>query len=166
MTTARQPAGIPTGGQFAASAAPRADVALAPEPGNPTTAYANFDELPETAQQALRHWSHEQSAEEQESWQREQGFAYEIETVPMAEMKARVFDTNADMPDDFGDFDSYHAWFTNGGDTPDHGDSRWPVIEAEPSLDPQSEYLDDGWHRFHSYVNAGDETVDVLRIVR
>lgn len=131
-----------------------------------TTAYASFDALPQTAQHALRNWSRDQSAEEQEAWQCEQGFRYEIETVPMAEMKARIFDTNADMADDFGDFDSYHAWYTGGERIPDHGASRWPCIEAEPSLDPQAEYLDDGWHRFHSYVNAGHESVDVLRIVR
>lgn len=167
MTIARQRAGIPAGGQFCASSAARATVELAPAgiPECHTVSYETFDALPEPAKQALRHWSHENSAEEQGSWQREQNVRYEIETVPMSEIQARIMATNTSMIEDFGDFGRYHTWFIGGGDVPDHGESRWPVIEAEATFAPEAEYLDDGWHRFHSYVRAGDQIVDVLRVL-
>ena len=46
-------------------------------------------------------------------------------------------------------FEEYHEWYKEGDHT-DHGDSVFPIV-----LSGCEEYIEDGWHRFHSYVDKG-----------
>ncbi|WP_145950116.1 hypothetical protein [Paenibacillus sp. Y412MC10] len=57
-------------------------------------------------------------------------------------------------------FDDYHQLYVAGGDIPDHRKSRWPCIA--PGID---EWLEDGWHRFHAYVIAGDSFIPLLTLL-
>lgn len=45
----------------------------------------------------------------------------------------------------------YHKWYRDGTD---HGDSIFPIVLADTG-----EFIEDGWHRFHSYVDKGLETI-------
>lgn len=59
----------------------------------------------------------------------------------------------------YADFWRYHDNY-KCSDVPNYGATdRWPVILANKKLD---EVLLDGWHRFHSYVAAGHDTIPVM----
>jgi len=50
-------------------------------------------------------------------------------------------------------FEEYHKWVYDGTD---HGDSVYPIVTSETIyFDGLKEYIEDGWHRFHSYVHKG-----------
>ena len=56
-------------------------------------------------------------------------------------------------------FEEYHQAYTLIP-VPDHGDSVYPVIDGG-----MEEWLDDGWHRFHSYIKYYPERmIPVLTI--
>lgn len=56
-----------------------------------------------------------------------------------------------DIAESFTTFDDYHRWYVGGG-VPRHPEKdRWPVILSSYG----DESLQDGWHRFHSYVRDG-----------
>jgi hypothetical protein len=74
--------------------------------------------------------------------------------LPTEVAKAEVL---ASLGVDFEDFDSYHRWYAQRSEIPDYPrESRWP---SQLDLDDGSEFLWDGWHRFHSYVRSGHDTV-------
>lgn len=126
------------------------------------TGWVAFDDLPEVARLAVQHWTDVHTPEylalhaRLSQWQ-----MVLIETETVIE---RVM-ASGDHVDDFdGDWETYHEWYLSRGNVPDHGTSRWPVIEATIEARNADEgYLDDGWHRFHSYVHAGDTHIPVLR---
>jgi hypothetical protein len=80
---------------------------------------------------------------------------YEETTVPTEELKHKVMQDPEIAA--HGSFDAYHRWYKSMGDVPQHTE-RWPVIEGEGH-----EALEDGWHRFHSYVAQGDKHIPMLR---
>jgi hypothetical protein len=59
---------------------------------------------------------------------------------------------------DFVSFSDYNCWYLNQGNVIDHGKSVWPVILN----DFPDEFLQDGWHRFHSYVAKKLKSIPVL----
>lgn len=79
-----------------------------------------------------------------------------FELVPVDEAKQRCMQLSEDLwgCTSFGD---YHELYVACGDIPDHGESKWPCIA--PGV---NEWLDDGWHRFHSYIAAGDPFIPLL----
>lgn len=58
--------------------------------------------------------------------------------------------------DDHADFDSYHDWYVDGGDMPDHQTADYAII-----LD-DNDIIYDGWHRFHDYVRKGIEVIPAI----
>jgi hypothetical protein len=93
-------------------------------------------------------------------------YMFEEGSVPVAEAKRLVM-TDPDLRADFnGDFDAYHAWYTGFGDTPHHPTThRWPVI-LDSRYGQDHEWIDDGSHRFHAYIDAGARTIPTLRLRR
>ena len=86
------------------------------------------------------------------------GREFGLVTVPIAALIAAHLQLHREDDDFPGDFDAYHAWFLNHCGTEDHGDSVWPVI-----LDSTGDaLLQDGWHRFHSYVERKLEQIPCL----
>jgi len=79
-------------------------------------------------------------------------------TVPTVALIAAHLQLHRDDDDFPGDFDAYHKWFMDHCGTEDHGVSVWPVI-----LDSTGDaLLQDGWHRFHSYVERKLEQIPCL----
>lgn len=79
-----------------------------------------------------------------------------ITVIPMQDLQREIvrrFDPE-EVP--FTDFPAYHRWYVSNGGIPQHK-SVWPVILSQED----TEVLEDGWHRFHSYVRRGLKFVPV-----
>jgi hypothetical protein len=60
---------------------------------------------------------------------------------------------------DFPNWEAYHAWYSSSCVLPKHGTAnRWPVVLS----DFEDEILQDGWHRVHSYLKRGDDTIPAV----
>jgi hypothetical protein len=126
------------------------------------TGWVGFDALPVEAQLAVQNWTDVHTAEYLSMHARLS--EWQMVWLPVATAIERVM-SSGDHVDDFdGDWETYHDWYVSRGNLPDHGTSRWPVIEASiEARNADYGYLDDGWHRFHSYVLAGDTHIPLLR---
>jgi len=62
---------------------------------------------------------------------------------------------------DFDNFNEYHKWYREESKE-DYGDSVFPII-----LSPNNgfEFIEDGWHRFHSYVDKGIKNIPVIKLI-
>jgi hypothetical protein len=55
---------------------------------------------------------------------------------------------------DMGTFEEYHKWYTTHTDyDPKDRPGLWPVILCEEKNVPYWGLFEDGWHRFHTYVD-------------
>jgi hypothetical protein len=116
----------------------------------------SFYDLPPSAEAALIEWL----GEGDDVRERLIAGRYGYRLVPVEEMKAFVMD-DPDIGEAFKDFDYYHQWYLNDAreQMPVYPvTSRWPVIATGRGEEP----LDDGWHRLHAYVEAGDQTIALL----
>ena len=65
----------------------------------------------------------------------------------------------------YNDFNKYHKWYRKTNKE-DHGDSVFPIIlSSDKSIRNGSEFIEDGWHRFHSYVSKGIKNIPVIKFV-
>lgn len=125
--------------------------------------WVEFDDLSPVAQTAIAHWSDEDDATPEELIEGARQFEWQEIVVSVQSLIKRVM-TDKDTAAYFGGWQAYHEWYLADDHVPDHGASRWPVIEGlAGEAATGTATLDDGWHRFHSYVRAGDPTVPVLR---
>lgn len=86
-------------------------------------------------------------------------------TMPVEHLKRKVM-KDPDIHESFGnDFDAYHKWYMEHGSVPMHKE-RWPIVLQHPDLESSLGPIEDGWHRFHSYVAQGDKTIPVLKFIR
>jgi len=122
--------------------------------------WVEYDDLPSAAQSSLRHQDHTPAGAGPGPGVRDA--LWQLESVPAAEMKRRVMSADPDLAAHGGTFEAYHQWYLDAGPVTDHGASRWPVIEHDPGAVSEG-YLDDGWHRLHSYIRAGDDHIPLLR---
>lgn len=75
------------------------------------------------------------------------------------ELLKREFMLETEIGEEFPNFDAYHAWYLSQGDTPEYSsEERWPSILSSFPRD----VLQDGNHRFHSYVRAGHADIPLL----
>ncbi len=70
---------------------------------------------------------------------------------------------------EFKSFKEYHAWYVNGPGglnkaTDLHYFESWPVILGS-TIDKDFEILQDGWHRFHTYVRLKRKATPVIYYV-
>jgi hypothetical protein len=112
-----------------------------------------FDELPREAQHAVEAYCAEMTDDERRAHIRR--FAYTLDRVSLDALCVDI--VRAGLSEG-ATFMEYHAWYCNHNDVPNHGASVWPVILGEG-------VIDDGWHRFHSYVRRGLTYVPTLRMV-
>jgi len=120
-----------------------------------------FSELPFESKQALYVYRNEVESNTMEEVEKlYQGRTFTLEFISMEEAKKRCMEQFADWGWECQTFDDYHRIYVgDGSDIPNHGDSMYPVIESG-----DEEWLEDGWHRFHSYVKYDKKEVPVLRI--
>lgn len=70
-----------------------------------------------------------------------------------------------DTIDDWDDFNKYHKWYRKQGKV-DHGDSIFPIIlSSDKAIEKGYEFIEDGWHRFHSYVDKGITNIPVIKFL-
>lgn len=81
-----------------------------------------------------------------------------IVDIPTPEVKRAVMSRDKDMAENHPDFKDYHEWYKDrcsdwsGRGLPKHPPQNpWPCILS--SFD--DEVFEDGWHRFHRYVQLG-----------
>ena len=123
--------------------------------------WVRFDDLSPIARGAIEKWDDDCTAEELAEAAR--AFEWQEVVLPTQSLIERIM-TDKDTADYFKTWEAYHQWYLADDFVPDHGTSRWPVIEGlGGAAATGGGTLDDGWHRFHSYVRAGDTTVPVLR---
>jgi hypothetical protein len=77
--------------------------------------------------------------------------------LPMEALKAAMLAHVQQEGAPFKTFDEYHAWYVGHGDTPNHREV-WPVELDRTGMN----VIDDGSHRFHSYVRKGLATVPAI----
>ena len=79
--------------------------------------------------------------------------------IPTRVMTEEVYNRNADINNDFDSFEEYRVWYFKSDDMPNHPRTkRWPSILS--GFD--DEVLEDGWHRFHSYVAMKCRTIPCI----
>ena len=64
----------------------------------------------------------------------------------------------------FDNFNEYHKWYREDSKE-DYGDSVFPIILSPDERERGFEFIEDGWHRFHSYVNKGITNIPVVKFV-
>jgi len=96
--------------------------------------------------------------------------------IPSMELMTIIFerDKEADQAESydafpFENFQAYHKWYVNtaGGlskVTDQHYNEKWPVILGS-TIDKDYEVLQDGWHRFHTYIRRKEKTIPVMYYV-
>jgi len=61
---------------------------------------------------------------------------------------------------DFGSFNEYHKWYKKNCTIPRHNKiNRWPCVMDSTTDLIYNGVLEDGWHRFHRYIEAGHKTI-------
>lgn len=64
-----------------------------------------------------------------------------------------------DIAHSYPNWDAYTQSYCSSGDVPEHaGDDLWPVMLSQDDY----ETLQDGWHRLHSYLRAGHQTIPAV----
>lgn len=106
-----------------------------------------YQELPSPAKKALREFGIDFH-----------NMTYLYGAIPTKALIREVMTKNADVRGDFKDWEEYHSWYMNdpesGRGTPS-GAVRWPIVLT----DEPGEVIDDGWHRFHQAVAAGESNI-------
>ena len=117
-----------------------------------------YPELPRRARAAIRQYvGEEEGAVAMLRQLRARKFG--VVTVPTIALIKLIWDfrdaPNEKLSMEHPAFIEYCHWYREGSGVVDHGTSRWAVI-----LDVRAgDVLQDGWHRFHSYVARGHPTV-------
>lgn len=73
--------------------------------------------------------------------------------LPVSLLKKNIMN-ETDVSESFEDFKDYHNWYLSGFNNPNHTKkNRWPCILSGGK--EGYDILEDGWHRFHRYVQLG-----------
>lgn len=77
---------------------------------------------------------------------------FRLGTIRIEEVIDRIM-PRVSVDTGFETFEEYHEWAYDGTD---HGDSVFPIVISKTLyFDKMEEFIEDGWHRFHSYVHKG-----------
>ena len=105
-----------------------------------------FSELEENYQQAIKIYSYNLTDEDLTYYKFQYG------KIPTAVIIELIWNFHPEIKEEYDSFSEYHEWYMNHGDTPDHT-SQWAVVIGTGVV--QEEIIEDGWHRFHSYIKNG-----------
>ena len=82
-----------------------------------------------------------------------------MEEISTEKLKEKILE----RPDleGFKKFEDYHAWYKKDCGIPKYSNkNRWACIAESEDV------LQDGWHRFHSYVDAGHKTIPLVHYIK
>ncbi|MES5838038.1 hypothetical protein [Bacillus cereus group sp. MG11] len=118
----------------------------------------SFNELSSACKMALLEYCYMscETMEDVRLMYKNNSFTFEIISIEESKKRCMQFPFDAG---DFLTFEEYHEWYIKGGDIPYYGESMYPVIQGG-----DGEWLDDGWHRFHSYILYKKGFIPVLTI--
>ena len=84
-----------------------------------------------------------------------------ISEIPSEVLAEKIMNME-DIKKEFKSFMDYHKWYKKGGIPRHNNSNRWPCI-IDSTTDPiYNEVLEDGWHRFHRYIEAGHKTIPCI----
>lgn len=118
-----------------------------------------FDELTNECKLALLEYFYMSCESVDDVKEKCKSSLFVFEKISIVEAKKRCMSFPFDCGE-FTTFDEYHNWYVRGGDIPNYKNSMYPVIQGGCG-----EWLDDGWHRFHSYIVHKKEYIPVLSFV-
>jgi len=118
--------------------------------------YGLYEQMPDHLKQAVRTYCIE-GFDDEEFKEHVTKYRYLFSEVPVERVKESVM-CDKEIAERFKDFDEYHKWYTDTCQIPVYDGPRWPSIVSAFS----DETFEDGWHRFHSYVQQGDDTIPIL----
>ena len=111
----------------------------------------NFDQLDKNYKSAIKKYSYNLSEEELNNYH------YLVGGISINKVKRLIMKNHPDeFLKDFSNFDKYHHWYISHEDTPFYEDI-WPIIIATGCV--SNEIIEDGWHRFHSYIRSGIKSI-------
>lgn len=89
--------------------------------------------------------------------------------IPMTEFCDLVIKCHAlyNGEADFKTFQEYHEWYVGEclwSNSDEHYNQTWPSILGS-AINEDYEVLQDGWHRFHSYVKQGKKVMPIIYYV-
>ena len=114
----------------------------------------SWDELPEPGRRAI-----ERYVVGEGGGRIDPGLLYVYAEVPTAELAEAIMRFNADVGTAWTDFAAFHAWYERDN-WADHGSSVWALIADQRG----DEVVLDGWHRCHSYVRQGLDTIPMVGV--
>lgn len=118
--------------------------------------YGMFEQMPEHLRQAVRIYCIE-GVDDEDFPEHVAKYRFLYSEVPVERVKESIM-CDKEIAERFKTFDEYHKWYCGNCQIPKHEGSRWPcIVSAFPE-----ETFEDGWHRFHSYVQQGDDTIPIL----
>lgn len=134
--------------------------------GSRDSATKNFGELAPYEQAAAAKY-HEQMIEEgnAEPNTMPRDYRYEMHQEPMKQFIKRYMDADdefrAEYPHGSADFQAHHDEMLRNHPIPSHSaKNRWPLIVR----DTNPNYVDDGYHRMHSYIRDGATSLPTMRM--
>ncbi len=85
---------------------------------------------------------------------------FEIGEIDIEELKCKIMENS---PVDFATFEEYHEWYVNPSryEEPDCFFEVFPIIVS----DKEENYIEDGWHRFHHYIDKGIKSVPFIKYI-
>lgn len=110
----------------------------------------SFRQLEDNYQKAVITYSYNLSEDEINQ------FKYQYGKIPTKEIIKLIWENHPEIKDEHKSFEEYHTWYINNGDTPNYSD-QWAVIIGQGCI--AEEIIEDGWHRFHSYIKNNIKTI-------
>lgn len=155
---------------------------------NTTNRYVGFDELDDESKASLMTFYRGVNSDRvtvQDPDAHARRFEYRLEHVPTSDVKDAILtriNEGKTFNNQFLTWDEYADWFARGEEVPTHK-SRWPILRFEEAIPEhwtedgdftevgsgdsdwrtdEWKYFEDGYHRLHSYINAGDQILPFL----
>jgi len=112
-----------------------------------------FDELPPEAQKAADVYYGEDIAD--------RGWRFGLVEMTVEQARTLVWEFRSDdMRSDWSSFDEWHQWYVECGLDADTYSENWPlVLSSDQECDG---LIEDGWHRFNSYIVQGRTSMMAL----
>lgn len=127
------------------------------------SAPVKFAQLPTGAQKAIRQFYVTEAANAHAAAKLLDYSKWSLFEVPTQELIDAVVLEDVVVSVDWDSWEDYHNWYLQNLDTEKRKD-RWPLIidKGHRLGNIYQPFIEDGWHRFHSYVARGESSIPIL----